>query len=192
MRCDADPTNNLEWYDPRGATTGDGYLLLNMTRQDPRTNHGFNFSSGMIQTWNQFCFTGGYIEVAVNLPGSPHVAGFWPGAWTMGNLGRAGYGATNEGVWPYSYDACDVGALPNQTNPEGTGPEAALEPASEWDASLSYLPGQKLSACTCKGEDHPGPWLDDEDRYRGRAAPEIDIREFLAVLFNPDVDHVTD
>lgn len=95
----------------------------------------------------------------------------------MGNLGRAGYGATNEGVWPYSYDACDVGALKNQTTPDGTGPAAALVPPSQWDASLSYLPGQKLSACTCKGEDHPGPWLDDEDRYRGRSAPEIDIRK---------------
>lgn len=48
-----------------------------MTQQDPAQNHGFNYSSGMIQTWNQFCFTGGYIEVAVNLPGSPTISGFW-------------------------------------------------------------------------------------------------------------------
>lgn len=48
-----------------------------MSEQDPATNHGFNYSSGMIQTWNQFCFTGGYIEVAVNLPGRPDVIGFW-------------------------------------------------------------------------------------------------------------------
>lgn len=48
-----------------------------MTQQDPRTNHGFNYSSGMLQGWNQFCFTGGYIEVAINLPGRPDVQGFW-------------------------------------------------------------------------------------------------------------------
>lgn len=44
----------------------------------------------------------------------------------MGNLGRPGYGATTEGTWPYSYDSCDVGALPNQTNVAQTGPAAAL------------------------------------------------------------------
>ena len=33
----------------------------------------------------------------------------------MGNLGRAGYGGTLDGLWPYSYDTCDVGTLANQT-----------------------------------------------------------------------------
>jgi hypothetical protein len=33
----------------------------------------------------------------------------------MGNLGRAGYGGTLEGLWPYSYNECDVGTLKNQT-----------------------------------------------------------------------------
>lgn len=103
----------------------------------------------------------------------------------MGNLGRAGYGATNEGTWPYSYDACDIGTLANQTDPVTDGP-----PATKWamypetDAGLSYLPGQKLSACTCKGEDHPGPWLEDEGRYRGRSVPELDILEATVELRN--------
>ena len=30
-------------------------------------------------------------------------------------LPDAGYGGTTQGVWPYTYDACDVGTLPNQT-----------------------------------------------------------------------------
>jgi Beta-glucan synthesis-associated protein SKN1/KRE6/Sbg1 len=47
---------------------------------------------------NKFCFTGGYFEVAVQLPGLNNVAGMWPAVWTMGNLGRAGYGATLEGM----------------------------------------------------------------------------------------------
>jgi beta-glucanase (GH16 family) len=47
---------------------------------------------------NKFCFTGGYIEAAVQLPGLSNIAGFWPSLWTMGNLGRAGYGATLEGM----------------------------------------------------------------------------------------------
>lgn len=44
----------------------------------------------------------------------------------MGNLGRAGYGATNDGMWPYTYDSCDVGTLPNQTYPGTNLPEAAV------------------------------------------------------------------
>jgi beta-glucan synthesis-associated protein KRE6 len=40
----------------------------------------------------------------------------------------------------------------------------------------SYLPGQRLSACTCPGESHPGPVRKNGD-YVGRSAPEIDIFE---------------
>lgn len=47
---------------------------------------------------NKFCFTGGYIEASVTMPGPNNVMGLWPAIWTMGNLGRAGYGATLEGV----------------------------------------------------------------------------------------------
>lgn len=36
-------------------------------------------------------------------------------SWTMGNLGRAGYGASLEGMWPYTYDSCDIGTVQNQT-----------------------------------------------------------------------------
>lgn len=47
---------------------------------------------------NKFCFTGGYIEAAAQLPGENNVVGMWPAVWTMGNLGRAGYGASLEGM----------------------------------------------------------------------------------------------
>lgn len=144
----------------------------------------------MVQSWNKFCFTTGYIEVNLSLPGSPEAPGFWPGVWTMGNLGRAGYGATTDGswllsicsmscilmlcltgTWPYSYVTCDVGTFPNQTNPDGTTPQAALT-GSPSGGELSLLPGQRLSACTCPGSDHPGPHVSD-----GRNVPEIDILE---------------
>jgi beta-glucanase (GH16 family) len=71
----------------------------------------------------------------------------------------------------YTYDSCDVGTLANQTWPNGTSPEATLTTGAQ-DGPLSYLPGQRLSACTCPGEDHPGP-----DVSVGRAAPEIDLIE---------------
>lgn len=44
--------------------------------------HGLNFRSGMIASWNKFCFTTGYIEVSISLPGSADAAGFWPGKST--------------------------------------------------------------------------------------------------------------
>ncbi|WVO15881.1 hypothetical protein L204_103546 [Cryptococcus depauperatus] len=149
--------------------TGDGKLVITMT-QEPI--HDLNYKSGMLQSWNQMCFQYSvYIEVAVSLPGTNTVGGFWPGVWMMGNLGRPGYGASTEGTWPYTYDSCDIGTLRNQTTADGTGPITALTSGRN-DGPISFLPGQRLSACTCKGEDHPGP-----DVSYGRGVPEIDILE---------------
>ncbi|PLW33067.1 hypothetical protein PCANC_22998 [Puccinia coronata f. sp. avenae] len=163
-------TTNFEWYDPDAVTTKGGSLVIQI---DQENTHNLRARSGMIQTWNKFCFTEGYIEVNISLPGNPGVQGLWPGAWTMGNLARAGFGASNEGMWPYSYEACDVGTLPNQTMPDGrTPPAAKTSGSSDYGGALSWLPGQRTSACTCKGEDHPGPSVDI-----GRSGPEIDILE---------------
>lgn len=43
--------------------------------------------------------------VAVSLPGNNKVGGFWPGVWTFGNLGRAGYTGTTDGVSSGSHRA---------------------------------------------------------------------------------------
>jgi len=130
----------------------------------------------MLQSWNKFCFTTGYIEVSMTFPGpDQNTRGYWPGAWTMGNLARPGYGASTDGTWPYTYDSCDIGTFPNQTTKDKSGPAAALHSDSsraKYNYELSWLPGQKLSACTCPGEDHPGPSVST-----GRGAPEIDILE---------------
>jgi hypothetical protein len=91
-------TNDVEWYNPRQATTKGGYLHLTMETADPTTNHNLSYVSGMIQSWNKFCFTGGLIEVSVQLPGSSNQPGLWPAVWTMGNLGRAGFGASLDGM----------------------------------------------------------------------------------------------
>ena len=92
---------------------------------------------------------------SLSLPGRGDVSGFWPGFWTMGNLGRPGYLATTEGMWPYTYhDECDAGITANQSSPDG----------------ISFLPGMKLPACTCANEDHPSPG-------KSRSAPEIDAIE---------------
>lgn len=99
---------------------------------------------------NKFCFTGGYIETAVSLPGPSNVIGLWPAIWTLGNLGRAGYGASLEGLWPYTYDGCDVGTVANQTI-HGQPHEATINGDVGKNGALSYLPGQRLSRCTCPG-----------------------------------------
>ncbi|KAI5961140.1 KRE6 [Candida margitis] len=146
-----DATKDLEWYDPDAVTTANGTLTL---RMDAFKNHDLFYRSGMLQSWNKMCFTQGRIEISARLPDYGYVSGLWPGLWTMGNLGRPGYLATTEGVWPYSYDSCDAGITPNQSSPDG----------------ISYLPGQRLNKCTCSGESHPNPGV-------GRGAPEIDLIE---------------
>ena len=108
------------------------------------------------------CFTGGRLEAAISLPGKGDTSGFWPGFWAMGNLGRPGYAATTDGLWPYSYDnICDAGITANQSMTDGT----------------SFLPGMRLPACTCEGEDHPSPGT-------SRSAPEIDVIEASVALLD--------
>ena len=34
--------------------------------------------SGMLQSWNKFCFVGGAVEFSAKLPGDPHKGGLWP------------------------------------------------------------------------------------------------------------------
>ena len=93
----------------------------------------------------------------------------------MGNLGRAGYGASLEGMWPYTYDSCDVGTVANQTV-NNLPYLATVDGDSGKGCALSYLPGQRLSRCTCAGESHPGP-VHSDGTYVGRSAPEIDVLE---------------
>ncbi|KDQ15829.1 glycoside hydrolase family 16 protein [Botryobasidium botryosum FD-172 SS1] len=125
-------------YDPAQVTTKAGHLAISAEK------YGSKYKSAMLQSWNKLCFTTGYIELAVSLPGSSSSTGL---AWLLGNLARAGYPATTEGTSLYSYNTCDASA-----------------------AAGSSLKGQKLSACTCPGEDHPGP-----SPAQGRGAPQINV-----------------
>ncbi|SJL05545.1 related to KRE6-glucan synthase subunit [Armillaria ostoyae] len=165
-------TNNLEWYDPASITTKGGALTITLSKKE---THGLDYQGGMMSTWNKFCFTGGMIMTSVTLPGANNILGLWPAVWTMGNLGRAGYGASLEGTWPYTYDACDIGTVKNQTI-NGLPYAATVDGDAGQNGILSFLPGQKLSRCTCPGESHPGP-MHSDGTYVGRAAPEIDVFE---------------
>ncbi|KAJ5666729.1 hypothetical protein N7462_011138 [Penicillium macrosclerotiorum] len=154
-------TMDKEWYDPDAVTTNEGVLEI---RFDDFKNHGLQFRSGMVQTWNKLCFKGGRLEASLSLPGDGHIQGFWPGFWAMGNLARPGHAATTDGLWPYSYhDGCDAGITPNQSSPDG----------------INFLPGMRLPGCTCPGSDHPSPG-------RARSAPEIDVIEGSTAPLNGD------
>ncbi|KAI9891949.1 MAG: hypothetical protein M1814_002143 [Vezdaea aestivalis] len=153
-------TQNLEWYDPDAVTTASGTLEITF---EAFLSHALNYRSGMLQSWNKLCFKGGRMEASMSLPGKGSVSGLWPGFWSMGNLGRPGYAATTDGMWPYSYDhVCDAGITPNQSDPDG----------------VNYLPGMRLPACTCSGQDHPSPG-------RSRSSPEIDALEATVNYLGP-------
>lgn len=145
-------TNDLEYYIPEMAETLNGSLRIKL---DAYPTNGLLYRSAMLQGWNKMCFSkNALVEVSIKLPGFSQENGLWPAVWSLGNLARPGYQATTDGVWPYTYDECDFGITPNQSSPDG----------------ISFLPGQRLSKCTCYGEDHP-------NLGTGRGAPEIDLIE---------------
>lgn len=83
--------------------------------------------------------------------------------------------ANNFLQWPYTYDTCDIGTVKNQTI--NNQPAAAtVNGDTGHKGILSFLPGQRLSRCTCAGEAHPGPKHSD-GTFVGRSAPEIDVFE---------------
>lgn len=145
-------TKNLEYYIPEMATTANGSLRITL---DEYPTNGLKFRLLMLQLWNQLCFNKrAMVEISMRMPARALARGYWPAVWSLGNLARPGFGASTDGVWPYTYDTCDYGITANQLSPDG----------------ISFLPGQRLSKCTCLGEDHPGLGV-------GRGAPEIDLIE---------------
>lgn len=53
-------------------------IVIEEAPTDPDQNQhpGLPYLSGMLQSWNKFCFTTGYIEVSVIFPGQADVAGY--------------------------------------------------------------------------------------------------------------------
>lgn len=116
-----DVTNNpLHYYSHDAVRTATGRLditadlhVQTFEEYDPvhrvRVNTTKEVRSGMLQSWNKFCFTGGIVEFSVQLPGNPYTGGLWPAVWMMGNLARATYVNSTEKIWPFSTAAnvCD-------------------------------------------------------------------------------------
>lgn len=171
------PTQDIEVYKPSQVTTADGKAKITMEKtRKPEYATSLqpdgeawsvpkNFKSGMVNSWNKFCFTGGYMEMTLKLPGSDKVPGFWPAFWAMGNLGRAGYMPSTGGFWPYSYNVCGKGSNSSSAMPG------------------SKVPDQTISACILGPED---PGYVNRTKYgfeegKARNAPEFDVFEIVTV-----------
>lgn len=122
-----------------------------------------NFKSGMMSGWNKWCYTGGYLEMSVKLPGNDKVPGLWPAFWAMGNLGRAGFMPSTNGLWPYSFDACANGTT-----------QANSVPGSE-------VPSQLVTACpsNVSAPDYINRTKYDLKEGQARNAPEFDVFEIM-------------
>lgn len=59
-------TQDVEWHDPGNVYTEDGRLVIELTKESLADSHGMGYLGGMLQSWNQFCFVGGYIEVCAS------------------------------------------------------------------------------------------------------------------------------
>jgi len=117
---------NLEYYNNSLVYTKNGSLVIEtipgLTKwrgYDPfakkYTIFETRFRSGMLQSWNKFCYTGGIFEVRVKFPGFSSVGGLWPAVWLLGNLGRATYESSTNLVWPWSFPECDRNLQKAQT-----------------------------------------------------------------------------
>jgi len=117
---------SLHFYNSTTVSTSDGHLKIHSYINNTEWNHydtvkkeykhvKKDFKSGMIQSWNKFCFTGGIVELDLILPGEPDIGGLWPAAWMLGNLGRATYEASTNMIWPWSLNKCDRVLQPQQS-----------------------------------------------------------------------------
>ena len=114
-----DYTNDaLHFYKERAISTRNGSLSITTKAQVARVegyddvkrrhvNEVKNITSGMLQSWNKFCFVGGAVEARIQLPGRHNRGGLWPAFWLLGNLARHTYVGSSNWIWPWSFSDCD-------------------------------------------------------------------------------------
>ena len=157
--------SQINYYNASHASTQDGKLHIQASSQTATYRTGSWTSNGepvfayapvqtaMVQSWNKFCFTGGIVEMSGKMPGKAHQPGLWPAFWLFGNLGRALYPQSTNGVWPFIF---------NEEFVEDQVPDSAC--------SINQCLSQRI-----RKSDPQGRW--GLHPYEGRGAPEIDILE---------------
>ncbi|KAH9098016.1 hypothetical protein LEN26_016820 [Aphanomyces euteiches] len=151
-----DTTNmGQHYFSPQAVQIDEGNLIITTSKPEEEYK-GAKYVSGSVQTWNKFCFTGGYVIMRAIMPGKWGIPGTWPAFWLMGNIGRATYLGSQEGTWPWSMDTC-----------------------APWVNDYIKVP-QKITACgNLTDEDDPDS-LPERFGLRprqGRGATEIDVFE---------------
>eukprot|EP00759_Apiculatamorpha_spiralis_P056286 PhF_6_TR7991/c0_g1_i1/m.12266 len=173
-------TGDDECYVPEGATLRNGSLYISLENTivyDMMTNKQCLFRSAMLQTWNKFCFTGGFVDVKVQQPGTADYGGLWSAVFMLGNLCRAGFEASTEGLWPYTYSQCDAAAgsqddwfpkvIPRVYN--------AITQTYTNGTPSKGLSGQTYSSCRTFQDVPQYNW----EPYVARGCPEIDVFELI-------------
>merc|ERR1712166_444291 len=166
-------TGDFEAYVPDAVTTRDGKLRIATDKDivlDP-SGSPRAFGSGMLQSWNKTCFTGGVVEVAFTLPGKVNTSSqLWAAAWLSGMLGRPGFGPPtgvldNGDLWPWSYNKCDsISADQKYSSCAATVPK--------------YCVARNLSVADCEVVTANKKLLGSE----GRGMTEIDIFELFTSI----------
>ncbi|EGZ28172.1 putative glycosyl transferase family 48 protein [Phytophthora sojae] len=151
-----DTTNmGQHYFLPQAVQIDKGNLIITTSKPKERYR-GAKYVSGSVQTWNKFCYTGGFVEVKAILPGKWGIPGTWPAIWLMGNLGRAPFGGSLDDTWPWSFDVC--------------------APYVEKGEKVK----QKINACgnlTDKHDKDSYPERYGMNPFQGRGASEIDVIE---------------
>ncbi|ETN03000.1 hypothetical protein PPTG_16032 [Phytophthora nicotianae INRA-310] len=151
-----DTTNmGQHYFLPQAVQIDKGNLIITTSKPKQRYR-GTKYVSGSVQTWNKFCYTGGFVEVRAILPGKWGIPGTWPAIWIMGNIGRAPFLGSQDGTWPWSFDVC--------------------APYVEKVEKVK----QKINACgnlTNKHDKESYPEMYGLNPFQGRGATEIDVIE---------------
>mmetsp|Transcript_26339 Transcript_26339/g.77317 ORF Transcript_26339/g.77317 Transcript_26339/m.77317 type:complete len:2722 (+) Transcript_26339:41-8206(+) len=119
------PNTNDQYnaYNDSLAYTEGGKLILETTVNDyvdaENPSNTRTYQTAMIQSWNKFCFTEGYVEISAKMPGRSDVGGLWPAFWLFGNLGRATFQRTTDNIWPFTFDQCPADSM-KEANQFGT------------------------------------------------------------------------
>ena len=77
---DGGGNNELQYYCEKGVKVENGNLTLTATKENYGSKH---FTSGRINSKNNFYFKHGKIEASIKLPSTAN--GLWPAFWMMGN-----------------------------------------------------------------------------------------------------------
>ena len=169
----------LHFYHASAVTTSGGALNISTSYsptsfQSAEDDKGFvvmtkrrkPYSSGMVQGWGKFCFTGGIMEVRAKLPGAGAVGGLWPAMWLLGSLARATYVGSTDWIWPWSYDKCDRSLQPKQ---EINACEPVCKSNLQPDFNVSICDSFDPSSSALLRE------LDESDRFVQKSAESTSI-----------------